>query len=76
MDLDDDVLQAARELAASRKTTIGRVISELARRSLLPPVEAGRMRNDVPLLARRADTCVVTMETVNRLRDEGIAPSR
>jgi len=34
LDIDDDVLAAAKELAKSRKTTAGEVISELARRAL------------------------------------------
>ena len=34
LDIDDDVLQVARELAAHRKTTAGKVLSELARQAL------------------------------------------
>ena len=34
IDIDDDVLRAARELARREKTTAGRVISELARKAL------------------------------------------
>jgi hypothetical protein len=34
LDIDDDVLAAAHELAKSRKTTAGEVISQLARRAL------------------------------------------
>ena len=38
VEIDEDVLQAARELARNRKTTLGKVLSELARRGLrLPP---------------------------------------
>jgi len=68
LDIDDDVLQAARELARNRRQTTGRVISDLARRALAP---AGRraVRNGVPLLARRRGG-PTAMELVNRLRDE------
>ena len=70
LEIDDDVLQAARELAANRRRTIGQVLSDLARQALAP---SGRraVRNGVPLLARRrAGSPKPTMELVNRLRDE------
>jgi hypothetical protein len=35
LDIEDDVLQAAKELARREGRTAGQVISELARRSLL-----------------------------------------
>jgi len=70
LDLDDDVLQAAKELAAIRKTTAGKVLSELARKALTAPRTA-RMRNGVPLLAPRpAGAPRPTMKLVNELRDE------
>lgn len=68
LDLDDDILQAAKELAALRRTTMGVVISELARKGLTPPA-SGRVRNGVPLLARRPTGQRVTMKMVNELRD-------
>lgn len=69
LDLDDDVLQAAKEIAASRRTTAGKVLSELARRALQPR-RAPRVRNGVPLLPRRpAGSPRPTLDLVNRLRD-------
>jgi len=70
LEIDDDVLQAAKEIAANRRTTAGRVLSDLARQAL-EPKQRGRVRNGVPLLPRRpAGTPRPTMELVNRLRDE------
>jgi hypothetical protein len=70
LDIDDDVLQAAKELAANRSTTAGRVLSELARQALAPK-RGPRVRNGVPLLPRRAKGSPrPTMALVNRLRDE------
>jgi hypothetical protein len=70
LDIDDDVLQAAKELAANRRTSAGKVISELARRALQPKRRATQ-RNGVPLLPRRpAGSPRPTMDLVNRLRDE------
>jgi hypothetical protein len=70
LDIDDDVLQAAKELAASRSTTAGRVLSDLARKSLQPR-RTPRVRNGVPLMPRRPKGAPrPTMALVNRLRDE------
>jgi hypothetical protein len=52
LDIDDDILQAAKEIASSRATTAGRVLSDLARNAL-EPKRAPRLRNGVPLLPRR-----------------------
>ena len=70
LDIDDDVLQAAKELAANRRKTTGKVLSDLARQALEP---RGRqpMRNGLRLLARRQrGRPKSTMDLVNRLRDE------
>lgn len=70
LDIDEDVLEAAKELAASRSTTAGRVLSELARQALSPK-RVPRVRNGVPLLPRRPKGSPrPTMALVNRLRDE------
>ena len=70
LDLDEDVLMAAKELAAARGTTAGKVLSELARRGLAP-ARGGGVRNGVPLLPRRpAGTPGLTMKQVNDLRDD------
>lgn len=70
LDIDEDVLEAAKELAAVHRKTAGKVLSELARKALRP---AGRevVRNGVPLLAPRRDAKLVTPEVVQRfLEDE------
>jgi hypothetical protein len=70
LDIDDDVLQAAKELAAMRGMTAGQVVSELARRALSPS-GTPRVRNGVPVLPRRATGRPrPTMRLVNDLRDE------
>ena len=71
LDIADDVLQAAKEIAAARGRTAGEVISELARRALTPSHPA-RLRNGVPVLPRRAPGATrPTMKLVEQLRDEG-----
>lgn len=70
LDIDDDVLQSAKELAAVSRKTTGQVVSELIRRAL-EPARVGRVRNGVPLLPRRpAGAARPTMKLVNSLRDE------
>jgi len=73
LDIDDDVLQAAKEIAASRQLTAGQVLSELARKGLEPAINAdrARLRNGVPILPRRrAGAPRPTMRLVNELRDQ------
>lgn len=76
--LDDDVLQAAKELARAQRRTLGEVISDLARHSLAPAPRRVRRRNGVPLLPRGANPKLVTSELVRRLGEElpyaGVAP--
>ena len=70
LDLDDDVLQAAKELALTRGKTAGQVVSELLRKALAAP-SSNRLRNGVPLLPRRPRASArPTMALVNSLRDE------
>ena len=69
LNIDDDVLQAAKELAAVRGLTAGRVLSDLARTALAPDRTAS-MRNGVPLLPPRPSGAPrPTMKLVNDLRD-------
>ena len=70
LDIDEDVLQAAKELAAEKGTTAGRILSELARRALAPQGRSPRKRHGVPILPPRKGARFVTLEMVNRLRDE------
>ncbi len=71
MDIDTDVLQAARELAEARGQTMGQVVSALARKGLEAPRTA-RVRNGVPLFGHRPSGATKpTMKLVNELRDDG-----
>lgn len=71
LDIDHDVLQAAKELAETTGITAGKALSNLARKGLESPRRAARVRNGVPLLPRRpAGAAKPTMKLVNELRDE------
>ncbi len=68
MNLDDDVVAAARELAAEERRSLGAVISELARRGLTPArVEAD---GDLPVIRVPAGTPPITPQMVRRVLDE------
>jgi hypothetical protein len=69
LSIDDDVLAAAKGLAERQNKTVGEVISGLARQALQPAKSGRRTRDGVPLLHTRKAT-PVTLELVNRLRDE------
>ncbi len=68
LDIDDDVLQAAKEIGALQKKPAGRIISDLARQSLQAKPRA-EIRNGVPLLPTGSGS-LATMHDVNRIRDE------
>ncbi|MDB4379547.1 CopG family transcriptional regulator [bacterium] len=75
LQLDDDVLAAARVLARQRQSTIGDVMCDLTRQTLSKP--AGKssqthqeQRSELPQLPVNASGCVVDLELVNQLRDE------
>jgi len=68
IDIDDDVLQAAKELATKEKSTAGRVISQLARRTLATSSTTKRTRNTVPVLPRRGD--MITLDHIRKVMEQ------
>ena len=71
IDLEEDVLFAAKELARRQDSTLGKVVSELARRSLRSHMEVAT-RNGIPQLASWGDGRVISLQLVNELRDDGV----
>ncbi len=69
LDLDEDVLYVAKQLALQRGKTAGQVISELVRQAL-EPKNPPRMRNGVPLFTPKPGAKKPSLELINRLRDE------
>lgn len=70
LEIDDDVLAAARSLARADKRSIGAVISALARRGLAPQPQRARRRGGLPAFEVSADAAPITLEMVKRA-DEG-----
>lgn len=76
LDIDDDILAAAKDLAKVEGKTMSQVISELARKALTAPAGGGFAEAqaafgtaDWPPLPNRVGV-VVTQETVDRILDE------
>jgi hypothetical protein len=79
LDIEDDVLLAAKELARKRRTSAGKVISDLARQGLRTssttdtgsrsPAEPQEFLGFRPLPDRGV---VVTNELINRLREDDV----
>ena len=69
VDLEEDVLLAAKEIARQQGFTLGRVLSDLARQALTQrtPVASKHGLAQFPV---QPDAGVVTLDLVNRLRDE------
>ena len=72
LDIDDDVLRAAKELARREKKTAGAVISELTRRALTAPAPATTrgpkaVHGFRPFPKRGG---IVTNEQIDKLREE------
>ena len=74
LNIDDDVLVAAKELAARERTTVGKLVSDLAREALRARANTARERRihrgfygfkPIP-----AGGNVVTNELVDELREE------
>lgn len=69
LDIEDDILLAAREIAQQRGLSMGKVLSDLARQALTRQTTCGE-RHGVPPFPVRPGGGVVTLELVNQLRDE------
>jgi hypothetical protein len=69
LDVDDDVLAAAKALASHRGITAGQVISELARKGLSAEKKRARVRNGVPLLSSVPGR-IVTPQMVEEVLDQ------
>jgi hypothetical protein len=68
LNLDDDVLAAARELAAGERRSLGSVISELARRGLTPA--RVQSADGLPVIRVPAGTPAITPGMVRRALEQ------
>ena len=70
LELDDELVSAAKELAQQKGQTLGRIISDLAMQSLVKS-EAPKVRNGAILFTPIPGAPTPTLELVKALQDEG-----
>jgi hypothetical protein len=71
LEIDDDVMRAARELGRLKNQSIGRAISDLARRGLAPEVSPiVEIEDGIPVWKHGPGAVVVTSEMVHNLADD------
>lgn len=70
LDVDDDVLATAKAIARDRGVSLGRVLSDLARRGLAPTVPPLSDGVVFPCFQVPADAPPITSETVARALED------
>jgi len=68
VDIDDDVLAAARALAATERASMGKVLSRLARRGLAP--RAAARRRGFPVFPVGREALPLTPSMVRRAAED------
>ncbi len=68
LEIEDDVLQIAKELAVQQQRKTGQMISLLVRQAL-EPKSAVKTRNGVPLFQPRLGTAKPSLDMINQMRD-------
>ena len=74
LDIDEDVLSAAKDRARREKTTAGKIISDLARRALTsapsPSAAGGKAKSRFGFRPFASRGGIVTNELIDSLREE------
>ena len=70
LNIDDEILEAAKSIAGERNLSVGAVLSDLARRGLQPAGAVGRERRGFPVFEVSGDGTVLTLDRVKRHEDE------
>jgi hypothetical protein len=77
LDIDDDVLFAAKEIAAKERKTAGKILSDFFRRGIqsdsadasgMAPGQPFVFKNGIPILPSRGE--LVTTEQIQRIMEE------
>jgi hypothetical protein len=71
LDIEDDVLAAAKEIAHKRGQSTGKVLSDLVRQTLSRH-DAVTMKNGVPLFPVQPGARIVTSELVYQLQEDEV----
>ena len=68
--VDDDVIEAARSLARIEGKSLGKVVSDLARKGLRPPLPSAKRRRGFPVFEVSQRARPITQEMVTRASEE------
>ena len=69
LNIDDEILEAAKSLAGERNLPVGAVLSELARRGLQRPGAGRRRRKGFPVFDVSHESTPLTLDRVKRHED-------
>ncbi|MCY3874698.1 MAG: hypothetical protein OXF88_10445 [Rhodobacteraceae bacterium] len=70
MNIDDEILEAAKSIAGERNLSVGAVLSELARRGLQQAGPVGRKRGEFPVFEVSPDSTILSLDRFKRYEDE------
>lgn len=70
LNIDDEILKAARSIAGERNLSVGAVLSDLARRGLRPSGAVRCKRRVFPVFEVSHGGTVLTLDRVRRHEDE------
>lgn len=68
--IDDDLLEAAKALAAQKRVPLGKAISELMRKGIQFRGTSKERRSGFPVFKVSANARAITLETVKRAEEE------
>ena len=69
--IDDDLLAAVRNISREKAESMGKIISDLARRGLNVRVKVGKKRKTgFPVFSVPGDAHIITLDDVKKLEDE------
>ena len=69
LDIDEDILLIAKQLASRQGESMGKMLSDLAQQALARQADTST-RNGLPLFPRQPGAGIITLELVNRLLKE------
>lgn len=70
LNIDDEILEAAKSIARERNLSVGAVLSDLARRGLRPDTANQRKRKGFPVFDISRDGTVLTLDRVKQYENE------
>ncbi|HRC85129.1 MAG TPA: antitoxin [Thermoanaerobaculia bacterium] len=68
LELDDDILEAARALALAAKSSLGSVVSDLVRKGLAPRLQVAKDQG-FPVFEVDPEAPPITLDTVRRAEE-------